>query len=66
MEWWLSDWKACSVVEIVLQDTQEDECDVLLSQSGIPVGEKKEKIQFGWKEYYFTAMSKLCGYPQKD
>ncbi len=66
MEWRLSDWAAPSKVDIVLSDPEEDECDVSLSQSGVPAHEKKEKIEYGWKEYYFGAMNKVLGYPNKD
>ena len=53
-------------MDIILSDPEEDECDVMVNQSGIPKGEKKEKIEFGWKEYYFGAMSKVLGYTLKD
>lgn len=66
MEWKLSDWEEPSKVDIILSDPEEDECDVMVNQNGIPKGEKKEKIEFGWREYYFGAMSKLLGYPLKD
>ena len=66
MEWRLSEWAEPSKVDIILSDPEEDECDVMVNQSGIPKGEKKEKIEFGWKEYYFGAMSKVLGYTLKD
>lgn len=44
MEWQLSDWKQPSTVEIILEDPEEDECDVRVIQTGIPAGEKKEKL----------------------
>ena len=67
MEWRLSDWKEPSIVEIIFKDEEEeDECQIYLSQVGIPAGEKKQKLEYGWKEYYFEAMSKILGYPQKN
>jgi activator of HSP90 ATPase len=66
MEWRFNDWKENSIVEIMLQDPEEDECDVHLTHTRIPASEKKEKIEFGWKEYYFKAMNKLLGYAEKD
>jgi len=66
MEWKFNDWKEPSIVEIVLQDPEEDECDVFLTHTRIPASEKKEKIEFGWKEYYFNAINKLLGYAIKE
>lgn len=66
MEWRFNDWKEASIVEIMLQDPEEDECDVYLTHTHIPANEKKEKIEFGWKEYYFNAINKILGYPLKD
>lgn len=65
MEWRFNDWKESSIVEIVLQDPEEDECDVYLTQTKIPASEK-EKIEFGWKEYIFGGINKILGYPNKD
>lgn len=53
-------------MEIVLQDPEEDECDVYLTQTKIPASEKKEKIEFGWKEYIFGGINKILGYPNKE
>ncbi len=67
MEWKFKEWQEFSTVEIVLRNEEEDdECEVYLTQTKIPVNEKKEKLEFGWKEYYFEAMSKILGYPQRD
>ena len=41
MEWRFNDWKENSIVEIMLQDPEEDECDVYLNHTKIPAGEKK-------------------------
>jgi activator of HSP90 ATPase len=49
MEWKFNDWKESSIVEIVLRDPEEDECDVFLTHTRIPATEKKEKIEFGWR-----------------
>ena len=66
MEWKFNDWKDYSIVEIILQDPEEDECDVHLTHSKIPIGEKKEKIESGWRDHIFTPLSKILGYPFKD
>lgn len=67
MEWKFTEWKEPSIVEIMIRNEEEDgECEVYLTQTKIPVGEKKEKLEFGWKEYYFGAMEKILGYPLKD
>jgi activator of HSP90 ATPase len=66
MEWRFSDWKEPSIVEIILRDPEEDETDVYLTQTKIPASEKKEKIEFGWREYIFGGINKLLGYPYKD
>jgi hypothetical protein len=36
MQWKFNDWKEYSIVEIMLRDEDEDECDIYLTQSGIP------------------------------
>ncbi len=66
MEWKFNDWKEPSIVEIILEDPEEDECDIHLTQTKIPASEKKEKIEFGWKEYIFGGMNKILGYSIKD
>ncbi len=66
MEWRFSDWKESSIVEIILQDPEEDQTDVYLTQTKIPASEKKEKIEFGWREYIFGGINKILGYPYKD
>ena len=66
MEWRFSDWKESSIVEIILRDPEEDETDVYLTQTKIPSSEKKEKIEFGWREYIFGGINKILGYPYKD
>lgn len=66
MEWRFNDWKEPSIVEIILEDPEEDECDLHLVQTRIPASEKKEKIEFGWREYIFGGINKILGYPLKD
>ncbi len=44
MEGQFNDWKEPSIVEIILEDPEEDECDLHLVQTRIPASEKKEKI----------------------
>ena len=66
MEWRFSDWKESSIVEIILRDPEEDETDVYVTQTKIPASEKKEKIEFGWREYIFGGINKILGYPYKD
>lgn len=41
MQWKFNDWKEYSIVEIVLREEDEDECNVYLTHSGIPASEKK-------------------------
>lgn len=36
MEWKFNDWDSFSIVEIILQDPEEDECDMVINQSKIP------------------------------
>jgi activator of HSP90 ATPase len=66
MEWRFNDWKEPSIVEVILEDPEEDECDLHLIQTRIPPSEKKEKIEFGWREYIFGGINKILGYPIKD
>lgn len=64
MDWKLNEWAEYSTVEIIFKSEEEDdECEIYLSQVKIPANEKKEKLEFGWKEYYFTPISKILGYP---
>lgn len=41
MEWKFNDWKKFSTVEIILQDPEDDECDMIINQTGIPEGNPK-------------------------
>lgn len=66
MKWKFNDWATFSTVEIIFEDTEEDECDIKLIHTNIPASEKKEKIEYGWKEYFFSPMSKILGYPNKN
>lgn len=36
MEWRFNDWKEPSIVELILEDPEEDECDIHLIQTRIP------------------------------
>ena len=36
MEWKFNDWAQSSIVELIFQDPEEDECDLIISQSKIP------------------------------
>lgn len=53
-------------MEIVLQDPEEDECDLIINQTKIPSSVTKEKLEIGWKHHIMEPMSKILGYPLKD
>ena len=44
MEWKFNDWKQPSIVELIFQDPEEDECDLIISQNKIPSDVTKEKM----------------------
>jgi activator of HSP90 ATPase len=66
MEWKFSEWKSFSIVELILREEEEDECDLFINQSKIPPGEPKEKLEAGWKHHIIEPLSKILGYPLKD
>lgn len=66
MEWKFSDWEKPSIVELIFQDPEEDECDLIINQSQIPPGNPKEKLEAGWKNHIIEPLSKILGYPLKD
>ena len=41
MEWKFNDWKEFSTVQIILQDPEEDECDMYLNHTQIPPKQAK-------------------------
>jgi activator of HSP90 ATPase len=38
MEWKFSQWQEHSIVEMILRDPEDDECDLIINQSKIPAG----------------------------
>ena len=36
MEWKFNDWPEPSIVELIFQDPEDDECDLILNQSHLP------------------------------
>lgn len=53
-------------MELILQDPEDDECDLVLTQTKIPNGVTKDKLEAGWKHQIIEPMSKILGYPLKD
>lgn len=49
MEWKFNDWTSYSIVELIFQDPEDDECDLVLNQTKIPNGVTKDKLEAGWK-----------------
>ena len=66
MEWKFNDWESASIVEVIFQDPEEDECDVIINQSQIPSETPKEKLEYGWKYHIMEPMSKILGYPFRN
>ena len=63
MEWGFNDWSHPSIVELIFQDPEEDECDLIINQSKIPESVPKEKMENGWKQQIIQPMSQILGYP---
>lgn len=66
MEWKFSDWKEYSVVELIFQEPDEDECELIVNQSKLPAGTEKDKLEGGWKNQIINPMSIILGLPMKS
>lgn len=65
MEWQFSDWKSASIVELIFQEEDDDECDLIINQSKIPAGVDIEKLEGGWRNHIIQPMSQILGLSMK-
>lgn len=65
MEWKFNDWANPSLVEVILEDPEEDECELTIIQTNFPAADKA-KLEGGWKHHIIEPMSQIMGYPFRD
>eukprot|EP00918_Siedleckia_nematoides_P013770 GHVU01029966.1.p3 GENE.GHVU01029966.1~~GHVU01029966.1.p3 ORF type:complete len:141 (+),score=17.82 GHVU01029966.1:239-661(+) len=73
LEWRFADWPAdvYSLVTINLEKPGEKQCDVKLSQTGIPPKDKfgetgtVENCEEGWRQNFWDKMTCVLGYPKR-
>ena len=65
MDWKFNDWDQFSKVQIILEDPEDDECEMTILQMGFPVADKA-KLEGGWKHHIIEPLSQILGYPFRD